>query len=87
MPEEKIPLTPEEVWRMMQRFRAENPDREPIAAVARPDYYRAVAILCKSAPSSGNMAFSFGLPVYCDARQQEPWKFFYDLEELKAYLS
>jgi len=84
----RIPITPEEIFRMMERFQAENPDRNPVAAVARPDLYQEIAILCKSEAWPGaRMAFAFGLRVYSDAQQKEPWKLFYDWEELKAYLN
>ncbi len=33
------------------------------------------------------MAFAFGVRVYSDAQQKEPWKPFYDWEELRAYLN
>jgi hypothetical protein len=79
-------LTIGDLMRIKKQYEAENPDPLPVAVVARPEYYVAIASMCLQSARPDSLT-PYGLPVYTDSRQQESWKLFYDWEELKAYLN
>lgn len=55
----------------------------PVGVVMRPEYY--ARLVAESNP--GNNALALGLPIYYDLHQEEPWRAFYNIDELKAYLT